>query len=482
MACSGGPDSQALMHLLHRRTDLRLFACGVDHGLRGAEEVADELQRAASLAITLDIPFRRLRIDIGSSPPRGNRLAWARRVRYEALFAYQRQLGARLVAVGHHQDDNLETAVMQMLRGAPPRGMAAVQGVVVRPLLDWPRDLLLAYLSQHRIDYANDPSNADGSRLRTRVRAALLPLIVGEGSPLARRNRRALTALVARQMSEHRSRRGAASALLAGRCRAGGIDLRGLQLAAGEEGSRVLEESIEVWLHRSVASGSSTTAHFGGVVLGSRVSRRRQIVAPVLAAVRCGSSEQVRATVARRQVRSFARQRGPAEVLWLDAPQMAENTAFAPIALGRRAGSARLRFLGVGLRWQWYDSAARCPGWRSGNESIALAVNRLHLGPMATTQERLAHEWLIRPWRAGDRLNCLGTRGHTKVGDLFTNLKIPVPLRRHWPVLAKGSDVYWLAGLRKCAAALTQAASWAPSPLLILRLEGEMPWTWCYGS
>ncbi|EYF04432.1 tRNA lysidine(34) synthetase TilS [Chondromyces apiculatus] len=184
-ACSGGPDSTALLHvlaLLQPRLGHRVLAHGVDHGLRPA--ASSELALAAALAARLDIPFAITRVDLAPGP---NLQARARDARRTALAAAARAAGARAIATGHTADDRAETFLIRLLRGAGPRGLAVLPpsaslppepGLdLIRPLLLARRSDVLAHLRRHDIPFADDPSNADPRFLRTRVRREVIPLL-----------------------------------------------------------------------------------------------------------------------------------------------------------------------------------------------------------------------------------------------------------------------------------------------------------------
>lgn len=183
-ACSGGPDSTALLHalaLLRKRVGHRLAALGVDHGLR--VEAADELEHAARVAATLDVPFAAVRVEVA---PGSNLQARARLLRHEALQAEAVRIGAVRVALGHTADDRAETFLLRLLRGAGPRGLAVlpprarspVGGVdLVRPIVGARRVDVRLHLERHGLTSAEDPSNADPRFLRARVRQELVPLL-----------------------------------------------------------------------------------------------------------------------------------------------------------------------------------------------------------------------------------------------------------------------------------------------------------------
>lgn len=187
-ACSGGPDSTALLHvlaLLRERLGHTVVAHGVDHGLRAA--AAAELAQAAAVADALGVPFGVTRVQVAAG---GNLQARARAARYAALAAAAEAAGAKAVATGHTADDRAETWLLRLLRGAGPRGLAvmppraALPGhgggiALVRPLLGARRRDVLGHLGRHGVAFATDPSNEDPRFLRVRVRREVLPLLEG---------------------------------------------------------------------------------------------------------------------------------------------------------------------------------------------------------------------------------------------------------------------------------------------------------------
>ncbi len=183
LAVSGGPDSMALLHaasLAGRKQRLRLFAHGVDHGLR--PEAAKELELAAALAASLGTPFGRSLLAV---PRGGNLQARARTARYQALAQAARAASAAIVATAHHADDRAETVLLRMLRGAGPAGLAVMPPLapcpgapdlrLLRPLLGATRADVMLHIGRHRLAVATDPSNVDPRYLRVRVRNELLP-------------------------------------------------------------------------------------------------------------------------------------------------------------------------------------------------------------------------------------------------------------------------------------------------------------------
>jgi tRNA(Ile)-lysidine synthase len=183
VACSGGPDSAALLFALRQiapELQLALEVASVDHGLRPAAQQDVELAREQ--ARRADVSFHPIRIDVPRD--QGSLQAAARAARYEALLALAGRLGATRIAVGHTQDDQAETVLQRVLRGAGLAGLAAVSPLradgVVRPLIDCRRADVLAFATEHAGEIARDPSNADRAFTRARVREELLPALLRE--------------------------------------------------------------------------------------------------------------------------------------------------------------------------------------------------------------------------------------------------------------------------------------------------------------
>ena len=110
----------------------------------------------------------------------------ARRERYEFFERARRQFGADVVALGHTRDDQAETFLLRLVRGAGPRGLAAMyprHGTIIRPVLDCRRLELRKYLDERNMRYVDDETNDDVAIPRNRVRAELIPLLADRFNP-----------------------------------------------------------------------------------------------------------------------------------------------------------------------------------------------------------------------------------------------------------------------------------------------------------
>jgi tRNA(Ile)-lysidine synthase len=191
VAVSGGPDSVCLLRALHdlrRLLRLRPLCFHFDHGLRAESKVDAEYVRR--LAARLEVPFVLRRAE--GRPARGESPeAWARTVRYGALFEVVEETEASAAAVGHTADDQAETVLLALLRGGGLEalsGMAPVSRPVVRPLLEVSRQETEAFCRALRLRPRRDPMNVDPSLMRAALRGRVIPMLeqqLGRGARAA---------------------------------------------------------------------------------------------------------------------------------------------------------------------------------------------------------------------------------------------------------------------------------------------------------
>jgi len=183
IAYSGGLDSQVLLHLCHRYRlefpDTHLLGVHVHHGLNPAADAW--LSHCQSSADSWQVSLAVERVTIRPRP-RHSLEALAREARYEALSRHLESQGVLLTA--HHNDDQMETLLLQLKRGAGPRGLGAMAtccrfgaGWLVRPLLELSRQQLWDYAQAHELNWVEDDSNQDLRFDRNFLRHRVLPLL-----------------------------------------------------------------------------------------------------------------------------------------------------------------------------------------------------------------------------------------------------------------------------------------------------------------
>jgi tRNA(Ile)-lysidine synthase len=183
VAVSGGPDSVALLEVLHSFSEERgwkLAVAHLHHAIRG-EEADEDLRFVEARARHLGLPFFWKRLHEGWQRGKGGSLEQkARQLRYAFLEECLTSWGGHKVALGHQADDQAETVLTALLRGSGTRGLRGMpyqRGPFVRPLLDVSREEILGFLEQRSIDFRQDSSNLDTTFLRNRIRHVLIPLI-----------------------------------------------------------------------------------------------------------------------------------------------------------------------------------------------------------------------------------------------------------------------------------------------------------------
>ena len=188
VAVSGGADSVCCLHLLYSlRDELGIDVCAAhyDHSVRGAESAA-EGDFTERLCGTLKIPCYRGKADTAQFAE-GNFQDKARTLRYEFLLASAALAGANIIAVAHHADDQAETVLLHLLRGAGYSGLSGISPknyfkgtAVIRPLLCLNRAETEEYCELAQMEFVTDPSNISTKYLRNKIRLELLPLLEGE--------------------------------------------------------------------------------------------------------------------------------------------------------------------------------------------------------------------------------------------------------------------------------------------------------------
>lgn len=213
VAFSGGADSTALLHALAHLPQARERprAVHVDHGLH--PDSAQWARHCEKFCAMLDVSLELLHARVDNDRGEGLEAA-ARRARY-AAFAQTLRDGETLV-LAHHRDDQVETVLLKLLRGAGPEGLGGMReqrafanGTLWRPLLDLSRPVLLDYVAAHGLPYINDPSNRDTRLSRNFLRAEILPRLSAHWPQAA--DSIAHSASLCRAAAEELDRVGAAS-------------------------------------------------------------------------------------------------------------------------------------------------------------------------------------------------------------------------------------------------------------------------------
>jgi tRNA(Ile)-lysidine synthase len=420
-AVSGGSDSIALVHLLR---DLEAFGtlrlAGIahfNHQLRASAD-ADE-QFVADVAGTLRVPFFADRSDVAALARRDRKsIENAARTARHQFFARARvQLDADVVAVGHTRDDQAETVLLRLTRGAGPRGLGGMRprnGHVIRPLLSTRRADLREWLAARQIAFVEDESNGDVSIPRNRVRAELLPL-------LESRFNSAVVDVLANQAT-----------LAAEAWEWMSIAAAGLSAAPShtDESSRVQEFDVATLKEAPAALRRLAVWQGMSALAGSRTISFDHVDAALRLIETGGSVDAPGVRVQRLGVRLVLTGRPAGTKGRLASPATGANFFSYPLSI---PGEASLREVGCVVSAEIGSRAVL------GNvESADIAVVRRDLFPGPLT---------VRSRRPGDRFSPLGLGGKKKLQDFFVDRKVTRGRRDAVPLVVDESDrIVWVAG------------------------------------
>ncbi|MFH1539690.1 MAG: tRNA lysidine(34) synthetase TilS, partial [bacterium] len=418
---SGGADSTALLHILYnlrQKSRWTLAAAHLNHGLRGAEADGDE-QFAKSSCEKLKIEFFSKKIPEGELKSRKNLSLEeaARDARLAFLEEARRRLGARLIALGHHRDDQVETVLLRLLRGASLRGLAGMDfksGSIVRPLLNVTRDEILEYCEENNIEYRDDSSNLDSAFLRNRIRHELLPLIEEKVNPNVR-ERVFHTARLLRRDSEFLE---ALSREWLEKCRKPGTGR--VTLRRGKLADTPLPLLDRIWMaalyEASEETGRETDSRHLMELTGRLLEGKRgEVSLPGGLAARFTARH-----VEIGDKKSFRR-----------PGREAKETAIPSSALD----GGEVTFENYRIRFDRPDSPPEKPQNKQQNTEY------FDCG-------KIGGGLKIRNWKRGDFFYPLGMNGKMKLSDFFINAKVEKGRRDRIPLLCDGENVVWVVGMR----------------------------------
>lgn len=181
LGLSGGPDSVFLLHLLadmHNKGTIELITAHLDHEWRSDSH--KDTAFCKTIADNLGIPFVTAKMSELTFAPKweGSKEEYGRLMRRHFLQNVRKQHGADAIALAHHLQDQQETFLIRLIRGASLTGLTSMRpkhGAYIRPLLETNKTDIIAYLDEHTIDYLTDPSNESPEFLRNRIRSTVLP-------------------------------------------------------------------------------------------------------------------------------------------------------------------------------------------------------------------------------------------------------------------------------------------------------------------
>lgn len=456
-AVSGGCDSMALLHglyLLSREYGFSLYAIHVQHGLRGGDSLADE-QLVRRYCKEKQIPLRVHNADLGGDPSLPGMETRARECRRTFFEADVKDLHAHALLTAHHRDDQTETVLMHLLRGAGTNGLSGMKTCtymddwrLLRPFLALPKTALRAALEGWGVPCREDDTNHRPITLRNALRLQVLPLLeqlspgcggrIAQTAALAQIDEYALSVAAQNLLRHHMLLQPGLHGLATDpliwdkavalralrRWYELGLERAGL---AAEERSLGAEESLSIirLLHKGPVGGSVNLPMGLKALLGQRLLH-------------------------------LVHQDGTPLV-------SAEPMSFPlPGQLFRVSTDEPMLLCG------WW-------GW-DNHPLLTLSLQDAHPAAppkdacTAFIPESLLPGCVLRTPEAGDRIHPLGAAGAKPLRRWLTDHKIEQPLRTALPIVARGSDILWIPGL--CTA---QALAYTPDTPCLQISIAEQP-------
>ena len=431
VALSGGSDSVALAHLIGELDAAgELRAVGVAHFNHQLRNTADADERFChSMAASLGWPILTGRDDVAARARRERRSieTAARQARYEFFTRARSHFNAEVVAVGHTRDDQAETFLLRLMRGAGPRGLAAMHprnGAIIRPLLACRRGELRAYLEARRIAFVEDETNSDVSIPRNRVRAELVGL-------LERRFNPAIVDVLADEAALAR-------------------DIWEWMEGAADE----LSARAETCSHS--AKGDAVWQLDIGALRAAPVALRRLVVWRAM--VRAADGRPVSFDHVEAALRLIVDEGGPP----IDAPRQRVQRVGARLVLsGRPPGAIGRPAPDSTASANFFRYPLSIPGEVQLPEAgcvVSAELVRGGVGPAALTatgsnaavavrSDLCKGPLSVRNRRPGDRFRPSGLRGQKKLQDFFVDRKIARQTRDAVPLVVDSGDrIVWVAG------------------------------------
>lgn len=429
---SGGPDSLCLWDAL-RCLGYPTIVAHYNHGLR--PEADEEAERVRQVAATAGVPFVLEQAKVAEIAKRESRsLEEAARVaRYVFLFTQAQRFSVQAVAVAHTADDQVETVLMHLLRGA---GLSGLSGMpyralpnpwsqtipLIRPLLDVWRAEVLGYCDEHGLHPAYDATNLEQAYYRNRLRHDLIPYLE-RYNPAARR--------LIWQTAD---------------------TLRG--------DSEVIKKAVnQVWETCTAEVGPGYVALDEVRFRDQSIGMQRQLLRQAIAWLRPGLRDIGYATI-ERGLRFLAEARPATQTdlaagvrlfyepgrLWVTELQV-DIPAVGWPQLPREMKEVLLEIPGeIALAGNWKLSAQTVTDVQARQAEIFHNVDSFQAW---LDSDSLPDRLLVRSRRPGDRFQPLGMSGQSiKVSDLMINNKLPERLRRAWPLVCARDEIIWIPGLR----------------------------------
>lgn len=385
---SGGADSVALLHLLHA-AKIPVAAAHVNYGLRGEESDGDE-EFVSQLCAQLDIPlYVRKTSKDALHKMDSNLQAAARKFRYTFFEEVSSQESLNWIALGHHEDDQLETLLLNFMRGAGLQGLRGIQyanNKIIRPFLNVPRTAIETYLEANNIGWRNDSTNNTSLYLRNRIRHDAIPALRSENS--------------------------------------GGWKVTAGHLRNAHD---LLDALVDPWIAFAVEESNE----------GTKIIKDELVTfqAPHLLLNWILHRHNFRRSFSFEEFLLLIKQQPGKQYTDRDVTLYVEREYFL---LKKNEDKEPIRIF---LR-----RGQEVSGWRCNEITVYDPKN--YVGFEALIHCGNNDQLAVRTWKEGDKIQPFGFKGTRKVSDILTDMKIPSTEKDQYPVLIVNDEIAWIPGYR----------------------------------
>lgn len=408
---SGGPDSMALLHILNKLQlplGFKLVVAHVNHGLR--TEAAAEEQFVHDYCDSRGIKFYSCQVNVRERAEQEKRSLEeiGRECRYHYFADLSKKLGASRIATAHHQDDNAETVLLNLIRGSGIKGLRGIRpinGKIIRPLLSVNKTEIENYIRENFIPYCIDQSNFSTDYLRNRIRHQLLPLIMQEYNP---RFVKSLNQLA--------------------------------DIAACE--NEVIEQEIgRLWAKLIIKEQADEIILDADALSKLHQAYQQRIIMKALFTLHGESGWQSQDIL---QIKGLLAKPGSAKTLQLKKGLYVRKV-YCQIIFGSKPVDKPAFKYRVQVPGQVFIEETG----QSYSFSLCESKNyTAQAGDIYLDYDKIKGDLYLRSRQPGDLFAPLGMHGHKKVKDFFIDLKVPLSERDQIPLLATEDKIYAILGYR----------------------------------
>ncbi|EYE87926.1 tRNA(Ile)-lysidine synthetase [Fervidicella metallireducens AeB] len=406
---SGGPDSTALIHILNSLKDvleIKLYAVHINHMIRGEEAFRDE-EYSKTLAQSMGIPFfcKRIKIEDFARENKMSSEEAGRYVRYQFFDEVLNKMGAGKIALAHNLNDQVETMLMRFFRGSGISGIAGIRpvrdGKYIRPLLNCSRDEIERYCSENKLNPVIDSTNKECIYTRNKIRLELVPYIRENFNPRFEENMFKMADL-AKDEDEY------------------------LNIKA-------LEELEGIKIKDGVLIDNFNELH---IALKRRILRTLiELIKGNLNGIEVKHIEECIELISQKNTgKSISLPDDIECVIQYDIFKIRKKTDYSQFQYEIIInGETKIPELGMSLITKLIDSS----------EMVRESFNVKYFD-----YDKIDGGLMVRNRRDGDYIYPKGMNGRKKIKDIFIDKKIPKEDREKLPLIALGSEILWIYGIR----------------------------------